>query len=964
MSTLAGGQTHPGLPSQSVYENGPINGNTDAWEINFGFVVSDTFALANNGTTITGGSFGMWLEPGDTLTSAELSITSSENGGTSYFDQTVDFTMGSCTSNQFGYNVCVVNTSFSGPTLNSGTYWVNLQNASVPSGDSVYWDENSGVGCQSPGCPSSASEISLGTIPSESFTLLGSPGNGTTTTLSAPSSGAAGQVVTLAATVVNQDDNLITIGTVTFFNGTQALGTVQANNAVAGVTATLNTRFGPGTYSLTAQYNSNDILLGSVSAAQPLTVTGTEPTISTLTATPNGNNYNFGLSVFGFGAFGTAPLSGSAALNNLTQGGSLLGTIDVAGPGTSTFQPQQTYPVGVGPVGVAVGDFNGDGILDLAVINSNANTVSVLLGNSNGTFGAQATYPVSASPVGIAAWDVNGDGNLDLVVTSSQGVVDVLLGNRDGTFQAPQLYAVGSNPQQVVIADFNEDGVPDLAVTNGGDNTVSVLLGVGNGTFFQQTTFPVGGDPEGIVVGDFNRDGIPDLAVVNHTDGSVSVLLGNGDGSFQAQQTYLIQSGSNPTVIATAGFGGNGITDLVVTTVNSGVAVLLGKGDGTFQPAQTYPAGSLPDGIAIADFNGDGIPDVVVADLINDNIDILLGESNGSLQPPQPYAVGQHPFSVAAADFNGDGVPDVAAVNVLGDTTSILLGGTVAIGQLDDIPVSGVGNQNIQSTFTPNGNFYAGSLSNIVTVVGRGIPTSTLVTSMVNPSNYLQPVTFTATVTSQDGVSPAGTVSFFDNGVSIPGCTGVVLVPQESGSTAPCQDSTLTVGTHCITATYSGSGIFSPSQSPCLNQVVNKANTTVALTSTPNPSSYGQPVSITATVTGAFGGSPTGTVSFTDNGVAIPGCSGVTLNAGVATCRTSTLTVGTHADIVGTYSGDNNYNGSNSTLNPAQVVNKATPVFTNLTTTPSSITYGTASVTVSGTICVAGGACPPSGELV
>ncbi len=160
--------------AQTVYSNGAINGNTDAWTVNFGFVVSDTFNVSNNNTTITGGSFGMWLFSGDTLTSAELSITSGENSGTSYFDQTVNFTQGACTGNQYGYNVCQENTSFNGPTLNAGSYWLNLQNASVPSGDPVYWDENSG--------PSSASENSVGSIPSEAFTVLGSSSTTTSST--------------------------------------------------------------------------------------------------------------------------------------------------------------------------------------------------------------------------------------------------------------------------------------------------------------------------------------------------------------------------------------------------------------------------------------------------------------------------------------------------------------------------------------------------------------------------------------------------------------------------------------------------------------------------------------------------------------------------------------------------------------------------------------------------------------
>ncbi len=183
LSLLALALTLAAVPAaaQTVYSNGPINGNTDAWTIAFGFVVSDTFNVANRGTTVTGANFGIYLFSGDILGSAELSITSRENGGTSYFDQTVNFTTLSCTANQYGYNVCDESTIFNGPTLNSGTYWLNLQNASVPSGDPVYWDENSGVGCNSPGCPSSASENSVGSIPSESFTVLGTQSSTTST---------------------------------------------------------------------------------------------------------------------------------------------------------------------------------------------------------------------------------------------------------------------------------------------------------------------------------------------------------------------------------------------------------------------------------------------------------------------------------------------------------------------------------------------------------------------------------------------------------------------------------------------------------------------------------------------------------------------------------------------------------------------------------------------------------------
>jgi uncharacterized repeat protein (TIGR03803 family) len=161
------------LDGNDFYDNGPINGNTDAWTINFGFIVSESFTVANDNTSVTGMSFGAWLFSGDTLQSVQISITSGPNGGTTYFNGVADFTEGSCVTNQYGYPVCIETSGGFNLPLNSGTYWVNLQNAVVSNGDPVYWDENSGAGCESPGCPSQADDSDYGTIPSESFTILG-----------------------------------------------------------------------------------------------------------------------------------------------------------------------------------------------------------------------------------------------------------------------------------------------------------------------------------------------------------------------------------------------------------------------------------------------------------------------------------------------------------------------------------------------------------------------------------------------------------------------------------------------------------------------------------------------------------------------------------------------------------------------------------------------------------------------
>jgi len=171
--------------ADDVYNNGPINGTVDAWTINFGFFVSDTFTVSTPNTPITGLSFGAWLFPGDVLQSVEVSMTSDVLGGTTYFDQVVNLTQSGCSENQLGYTVCTETGSFGGPTLEPGTYWLNLQNAVVNNGDPVYWDENSGIGCTSKGCPSVAETYCIqnyiGCIPSESFTLS-SGGGGTGTT--------------------------------------------------------------------------------------------------------------------------------------------------------------------------------------------------------------------------------------------------------------------------------------------------------------------------------------------------------------------------------------------------------------------------------------------------------------------------------------------------------------------------------------------------------------------------------------------------------------------------------------------------------------------------------------------------------------------------------------------------------------------------------------------------------------
>jgi hypothetical protein len=163
----------------TLYENGPINGETDAWTINFGFVMTDSITISTGQSTINGLAFGAWLFTGDTLQSVEVSFTQYPFGGMTYFDEVVNVSASGCFVNSFNYDVCTETAHFNGPSLNNGTYYLNLDNAVSTDGNPVYWDENSGIGCHSPGCPSLAGS-GTGTDPSEAFSILGTPEGGTT----------------------------------------------------------------------------------------------------------------------------------------------------------------------------------------------------------------------------------------------------------------------------------------------------------------------------------------------------------------------------------------------------------------------------------------------------------------------------------------------------------------------------------------------------------------------------------------------------------------------------------------------------------------------------------------------------------------------------------------------------------------------------------------------------------------
>jgi len=634
-----------------------------------------------------------------------------------------------------------------------------------------------------------------------------------------------------------------------------------------------------------------------------------------------------------------------------------VGSVSVLmGNGDGTFQAAQNYiSDGAFAQSVGLGDWNGDKKADLAIVNQCQNngscsgTVTVLLGNGDGTFQAPPTYASGGYDAGsVAVGDLNRDGKLDLVVANlcrrsnckhrSNGIVSVLLGNGDGTFQPAQDYATaGFGSSSVAIGDFNGDGNPDVVVASqcstsdcksGG--SLSVLLGNGNGTLRAATTYPSGGYTAlAVAIADFNNDKNLDLAVANQCQdincrtGAVSVLLGNGDGTFQSAKTFS-SAGYQTDSLAVGDFNQDGNPDLVLASQcqdsscqNGGVSVLLGNGNGTFQTAQSYNSGgSQADSVVVTDLNGDGRADLLVSNLCqtsngcyNGFIKSFIGTGNGNFYGAHAYSSGgQNAYSLVAGDFNGDGSADVVVAN--SDGTCILLGNGDGTLQTAVHYFPGgifVAGGDLNGDHQPDVVVAGGSLSTITVLLnvaaGFREATTTTLASAPNPSAVNQSVLFTATITTQFGGAPTGTVTF-KSGTTTLG-QGTV-----SNGQATLNYAFTSPGTNSIVAAYSGDSTFQPSRSAPLKQSVLKAATTTTLISSKNPSKVGHPVKFTATVTAQYGGTPTGSITFKDGGNVL---AQVQLRGGVAHYKTSALGVGKHR-IAANYGGDADFRFSQGIL--------------------------------------------------
>jgi hypothetical protein len=374
---------------------------------------------------------------------------------------------------------------------------------------------------------------------------------------------------------------------------------------------------------------------------------------------------------------------------------------------TVSFRNATGSPVAIGGrlPSLAAADFNGDGRLDLAVVNGQQNTVAVFLGGGNGTFSPAPQSPFTVNggilsgsvPTAIAVSDVNDDGHPDLAITNIPinplsviggaitghvgGAVAVLLGRADGSFNGASNFGTGADlPSSVAVADLNGDGKRDLAIANLNSGNVSILLGNGSGTSFlfaPGSPFAVGTRPASIAVADLNSDGKLDLAVANADDNAVAILMGQGNGTFSPNLNSPVAVGGRPASVALADLNGDGKLDLAAADLNDGqVSVSLGDGTGTFPTVQDYPVGRYPISVAVADFNSDGKPDIATADNLSHMVSVLVGIGDGTFRPARHASVGGDPQSLAVADFDGNNQPDVAAANLTAGNVAVLLNST------------------------------------------------------------------------------------------------------------------------------------------------------------------------------------------------------------------------------------------------------------------------------------------------
>jgi 6-phosphogluconolactonase (cycloisomerase 2 family) len=475
--------------------------------------------------------------------------------------------------------------------------------------------------------------------------------------------------------------------------------------------------------------------LSNKSWAQAPKITSFTPTSgavgATVTLTGTGFNTTPANNIVFFGATrATVTAATATSLTVTVPTGATYGAITVLNTGTSlaaystqfftpTFSPNKEsittadiaakvdFTTGTNPFSVAIGDLDGDGKPDLAVANYSSNTVSVYRNTSTsgliaaGSFAAKVDFTTGTNPYSVAIGDLDGDGKPDLAVANlSSNTVSVYRNTSTsgliaaGSFAAKVDFATGTNPYSVAIGDLDGDGKPDLAVANSGSNTVSVFRNtstsglIAAGSFAAKVDFTTGSGPLSVAIGDLDGDGKPDLAVANYGSASVSVFRNTSSsgliaaGSFAAKVDFT--TGSFPRSVAIGDLDGDGKPDLAVANYGSNTVSVLRNTStsgliaaGSFAAKVDFTTGTDPYSVAIGDLDGDGKPDLAVANLSSNTVSVYRNNSTsgliaaGSFAAKVDFTTGSNPNSVAIGDLDGDGKPDLAVTNYGSATVSV-----------------------------------------------------------------------------------------------------------------------------------------------------------------------------------------------------------------------------------------------------------------------------------------------------
>jgi hypothetical protein len=625
---------------------------------------------------------------------------------------------------------------------------------------------------------------------------------------------------------------------------------------------------------------------------------------------------------------------------------------------------------GTGPMVAA--DLNGDGHTDLVIQSVAGGAANVFLGSADGLLVAAGTYAGSRPVQSMLLHDVDGDGHPDLVLEGTNGRIEILHGNTDGSFAAASEGGSGSADATTgmgghLVAVTDVGGRHNFYTTTPAG--MSVLLEQSDLNLSLQGIYNAGPGRMSFAVADFNGDGVADVAV--DSPEGVAILFGSADGSLGNSRAF---AAGKPALSGALGdFSGSGNLDAVVSVAAAQALLLHGNGDGTFAaiatptaalagassealPVRNLPgapqvAGMVPAAVVTMDLDGDGNKDLIVA---YDNVSadhahptaaaanaiyIWYGKSDGTYAAPVVTTPSRNFYQLAAVDVNGDGQRDLVMSDGYVVSVQTNLGGRVF--GAEEHSLAGMGINSIlagdvnkdgftdlvianggavlsnavlgQKTTTTPPDVNTGGITVLLNTGLQALVPTTTVLTITSPLTitFGQAVNGTAQVTASDGSMPTGTITFYDGTTNI--CT-IVVAP--SASCPASAGAEFAVGTHVLTAAYSGDPTHLPSTSAAVTVVVlpvAKAQTVTMLTSSLDPATSGQSVTFTANVVAAGSpvAAPTGVVSFLDGSTVLG--TKTLVGSGVASFSTASLSVGSHA-ITASYAGDANSTASVSAV--------------------------------------------------